>query len=152
MQKITPCLWIDDRIEEMVNLYVSVFRDGKIDSVSRYPDGRVLTIEFTLFGQKFQALNGGPQFQFTEALSLSVSCRDQAEVDRYWDMLTADGGEESMCSWLKDKYGVSWQIVPDIMIERFNSPDRAAAGRAMQAMMQMRKIVIADIEKAYAGG
>ncbi len=148
--KIMPCLWIDDRIEEMVNFYIATFRDGEIREVQNYPDGRSLTITFRLRDQEFMALNGGPAFKFTEAISFTVDCEDQAEVDHYWNTLTADGGEESMCGWLKDKYGLSWQIVPKQLPELLRSPDRAGAGRAMQAMLQMRKIVVADLEKAFA--
>ena len=150
-QKITPCLWLDDRTEEAANYYARIFK-GKVIDVSRYPDGRPLLAVVELFGQRYQILNGGPNFPFTEAVSFSVDCKDQAEVDYYWDALIADGGEESQCAWLKDKYGLSWQIVPEIMPRVLGSADRAAAGRAMQAMMQMRKIIVADIEKAYAGG
>ena len=151
MPKIMPCLWIDDRIEEMVNFYVKTFKDAVIHRTDRYPDGRVLTMTFRLKDQEFMALNGGPQFKYTEAVSFSVDCDGQDEVDYYWNILTADGGEESMCSWLKDKYGLSWQIVPKQLGQCLGGPDRAGAGRAMQAMMQMHKIIVADIEKAYAG-
>ncbi|WP_423067115.1 VOC family protein [Devosia sp. CN2-171] len=148
--KIMPCLWIDDRIEEMVNFYIATFKDGEIHEVQHYPDGRSLTITFRLKDQEFMALNGGPTFKFTEAISFTVDCEDQAEVDHYWNTLTANGGEESMCGWLKDKYGLSWQIVPKQLPELLRSSDRAGAGRAMQAMLQMRKIIVADLEKAFA--
>ena len=150
MQKITPCLWFDDRIEEAMNFYVSVFKDGKILDTSRYPDGRMLTANVEILGETFQLLNGGPQFTFSEAVSFSVSCKDQAEVDYYWNTLTADGGEESMCGWLKDKFGLSWQIIPEALPRLLGGSDKAGAGRAMQAMLQMRKIVVADLEQAYA--
>ncbi len=151
MPKIMPCLWIDDRIEEMVNFYIETFKDGEIHETQHYPDGRSLTVTFRLRDQEFMALNGGPMFKFTEAISFTVDCEDQAEVDHLWNTLTADGGEESMCGWLKDKYGLSWQIVPRRLPELLSAPDRAGAGRAMQAMLQMRKIIVADLEKAYAG-
>lgn len=151
MQKIRPCLWFDDRIEEAVNFYVSTFRDGKINHIARYPDGRVMVIVFELFGQDFMALNGGPKFQFTEAVSFVVRCKDQAEVDRYWEILTTNGGAESMCSWCKDKYGLSWQITPERLGELMSDPDRAKAGRVAQAMMQMKKIDSAALERAAAG-
>lgn len=150
MKKIMPCLWFDDRIEEAVNFYIAAFKDGEIHEVERYPDGRILTITFRLRDEEFMALNGGPEFKFTEAISFSVDCEDQAEVDHFWNLFTADGGEESMCGWLKDKYGLSWQIVPRRLPQLLKGSDRAAAGRAMQAMLQMRKIVVADLEKAYA--
>jgi predicted 3-demethylubiquinone-9 3-methyltransferase (glyoxalase superfamily) len=151
MPKIMPCLWMDDRIEEAVNFYVKLFKDAEITNVARYPDGRVLTINFRLKDQKFMALNGGPEFQFNESVSFMVDCKDQAEVDYYWDAMTADGGEESQCSWLKDKYGLSWQIIPEALPRALGGSDRQGAGRAMQAMMGMKKIIVADIEKAYAG-
>jgi predicted 3-demethylubiquinone-9 3-methyltransferase (glyoxalase superfamily) len=149
-QKITPCLWLDDRTEEAANYYARIF-GGKIVALSHYPDGRPLLAVVELFGQNLQILNGGPQFKFNEAVSLSVDCNDQAEVDKYWNALTADGGEEGQCAWCKDKYGLSWQIVPEIMPRLLGGADRAGANRAMQAMMQMKKIIVADIEKAYAG-
>lgn len=151
MQKITPCLWFDDRIEDAVNFYVSVFKDGKILDISRYPDGRIMTANFVIQGAEFQALNGGPDFKFTEAVSFSVSCKDQAEVDYYWEKLTADGGEESQCAWLKDQFGLSWQIVPEALPRLLSGTDKAGANRAMQAMLQMQKIDVAALEKAYAG-
>ena len=152
MPKIMPCLWIDDRIEEMVEFYVKTFKDAEIRSKTPGPGGGVLTMTFRLKDQEFMALNGGPQFKFTEAISFSVDCADQAEIDYYWDALTADGGEESMCGWLKDKYGLSWQIVPYNamqMIWDSNNPEGSA--RAQQAMFQMRKLVIADLEAARDG-
>lgn len=151
MRKLMPCLWIDDRIEEMVDFYVKTFKDAEIRKVDRYPDGRVLTMTFRLKDQEFMALNGGPQFKFTEAISFTVDCDGQQEVDYLWEALTADGGEESQCAWLKDKYGLSWQIVPRQLTEALSGSDRAGAGRAMQAMFQMKKIIVADIQKAYAG-
>jgi predicted 3-demethylubiquinone-9 3-methyltransferase (glyoxalase superfamily) len=151
MPKIMPCLWIDDRIEEMVNFYIATFKDGEIHTVDHYPDGRIITITFRLKDQEFMALNGGPEFKFTEAISFTVDCDGQQEVDHYWNTLTADGGEESQCGWLKDKFGLSWQIVPKQLGEARAGSDRAGAGRAMQAMLQMKKIIVADIQKAYAG-
>jgi predicted 3-demethylubiquinone-9 3-methyltransferase (glyoxalase superfamily) len=151
MPKIMPCLWIDDRIEEMVKFYIETFKDGEIRKVDHYPDGRIITITFRLKDQEFMALNGGPEFKFTEAISFTVDCDGQQEVDHYWNTLTADGGEESQCGWLKDKFGLSWQIVPKQLGEALAGSDRAGAGRAMQAMLQMKKIIVADIQKAYAG-
>lgn len=152
MPKIMPCLWIDDRIEEMVNFYVATFGDAEIRDTQRYPDGRVLTMTFRLRDQEFMALNGGARFPFTEAVSFSVDCKDQAEVDYFWAALTADGGAESMCGWCRDRFGLSWQIVPQRLVELvWDSKDKAAGARAQQAMFQMRKIVIADLEKAHAG-
>jgi predicted 3-demethylubiquinone-9 3-methyltransferase (glyoxalase superfamily) len=155
--QITPCLWFDDRIEEAVNFYISVF-GGEIRSTSHYGDampdkkGKVLTIVFRVKDQDFMALNGGPEFKFTEAVSFMVRCESQAEIDRYWKALTADGGEESQCGWLKDKYGLSWQIFPSVMPKLLGdtaNPEKAK--RAMQAMFTMKKLDIAALEKAYAG-
>ena len=150
-KKIMPFLWFDDRIEEAVDFYVKTFKDATKGRVDHYPDGRVLTIAFRIFDQEFVALNGGPEFKFTEAVSFQIDCKDQAEVDYYWNALTADGGEESQCAWLKDKFGLSWQVVPQAMVRLLQQPDRAAAGRVMQAMFKMQKIVVADLEKASAG-
>ena len=150
VQKIVPFLWFDSQAEEAINFYVSLFPDSKVLNLSRQ-DGKVFTGSFQLAGQEFMALNGGPRFKFTEAVSLFVKCRDQAEVDDLWSKLTADGGEESMCGWLKDKYGLSWQIIPDRLGELFSDPDPARAGRAVQAMLQMRKIDVATLEKAADG-
>ncbi|MBS0531636.1 MAG: VOC family protein [Proteobacteria bacterium] len=157
MPAITPCLWFDREAEEAVKFYLSVFKTGKIVETSYYgenghmPAGTVLVVTFELNGARFQALNGGPHFKFNEAISLSVDCKNQEEVDYFWDKLTAGGGAPSQCGWLKDKYGVSWQIVPDIMPRLLQDPDRAKVNRAMQAMMKMTKIVIADIEAAARG-
>ena len=158
MDKITPCLWFDGKAEEAATFYTSLFPDSRIDKVNRSPadnpstrKGEVLTVEFTLAGRPFIALNGGPEFPFTEAVSFSIDCEDQAEVDRYWDSLIAGGGEPSVCGWLKDRFGVSWQVVPRQMNEMFKSTDRAAARRAMEAMLKMVKIDVAEIERAYAG-
>jgi predicted 3-demethylubiquinone-9 3-methyltransferase (glyoxalase superfamily) len=155
-QKLTPCLWFDFNAEEAVDFYLRVF-GGRIHDVLRYDAsfaehaGKVLMIDFEIMGHRLQALNGGPQFRFTEAISLSVDCADQAEVDRLWNALTADGGQESACSWLKDKFGLSWQIVPRRLPELLRDPDPAKAARAMQAMLTMRKIDIARIEEAARG-
>jgi len=154
MPKIMPCLWIDDRIEEMVNFYVATFKDAEIRDKSANPEGGVLTMHFRLKDQEFMALNGGPgpHFKFNEAISFSVDCEDQAEIDHYWNTLTADGGEESMCGWLKDKYGLSWQIVPNNVMSLVWDPrNKEGAARAQQAMFKMHKLVIADLEAAYAG-
>ena len=145
LQKITPFLWFDNQAEEAANFYVSIFKNSKIGNVVRN-NGAVLVVDFSLDGQKFNALNGGPQFQFNEAVSFVVHCDTQDEVDYFWEKLTA-GGEESMCGWLRDKFGLSWQIVPDILPKLLSDPDPAKAQTAMAAMMQMRKIVIADLSK-----
>ncbi|MEO5805947.1 VOC family protein [Devosia sp.] len=150
MSKLTPCLWFDDRIEDAVNLYVELFK-GKILSLNRMQDGRVFTASFEIAGQQFQALNGGPLYKFTEAISWTIDCIDQAEVDFYWDALIADGGEESQCGWLKDKFGMSWQVIPRALGQCLGGSDRAGADRAMQAMLKMRKLDVAGLEAAYAG-
>jgi len=159
MQKITPCLWFDKQAEEAANLYVSIFKDGKLGKTSRYDEesakvsgqaaGTVLTIEFELFGQNFMALNGGPIFKFSEATSLVVDCEDQAEVDRYWDALTKDGGTESQCGWLKDKFGFSWQLVPKRLSELMSGSESAKIQKMMHAMLQMKKLDVAALEAAY---
>ena len=149
--KIRPCLWFDGVAEQAVDFYLSVFPNGKRLDVSRTPDGRVLAISFQLEDQPLLALNGGPEFQFTEAISLSVDCRSQEEVDRLWDELTADGGQPSQCGWLKDKYGLSWQIVPSELPGWIAGPDRAGAARAMQAMLKMQKLDVRALRDAYAG-
>jgi predicted 3-demethylubiquinone-9 3-methyltransferase (glyoxalase superfamily) len=156
MQKITPFLWFDDQAEEAANLYTSIFDNSKILNVSRYGEagpgepGSVMTVEFELEGQKFVGLNGGPAHQFTEAVSFAVNCETQDEVDELWAKLT-DGGEEGPCGWLKDRFGLSWQIVPTALPRLLTDPDREKAGRAMQAMMGMSKIEIAELERAAAG-
>ena len=150
---ITPCLWFDNRIEEAVKFYISVF-GGRVLSAAYYPagapmpQGTVMTITFTLRDQEFIALNGGPHFKFTEAVSFMVTCKDQAEVDKYWEALTTDGGEESQCGWLKDRYGLSWQIVPTVLARLLSDPDAKKAKRVMEAMLKMRKIDIAALEAA----
>jgi predicted 3-demethylubiquinone-9 3-methyltransferase (glyoxalase superfamily) len=153
-QKITPFLWFDGNAEEAVNFYLSVFPDSKLGEVSRYgegmpmPAGTVLVANFTLFGQEFGAINAGPEFKFTEAVSFMIDCKDQKEVDYYWDTLTANGGAPSQCGWLKDKYGLSWQVVPSKLGVLMTDPDPAKAMRVTQALMQMSKIDIATLEAA----
>ncbi len=153
MQKITPCLWFDTQAEEAAKFYTSVFKNSRIVEVSRYgdagprPAGTVLTVVFELDGQRITALNGGPQFTFDEAISFQVDCADQAEVDYFWERLT-DGGEESMCGWVKDRFGLSWQVVPRRMLELLGDPDPGRAQRAMAAMMQMRKLDVSELERA----
>jgi predicted 3-demethylubiquinone-9 3-methyltransferase (glyoxalase superfamily) len=158
MDKVTPCLWFDGNAEEAANFYVSLFPDSRIDRIMRSPadnpsvkEGGVLMVDFTLAGRQYSGLNGGPQFPFTEAVSFVVHCEDQAEVDRLWDALTADGGQPVQCSWLKDKFGLSWQIVPEEMLEMLNSDDREGARRAMEAMMTMVKLDLPALRKAFAG-
>ena len=157
LDKITPCLWFDGVAEEAASFYVSLFPDSRIDGVHTAPSdnpsgkrGDVLTVDFTLGGRSYIGLNGGPDFQFNEAISLSIDCDDQAEVDRYWNALIADGGEPSVCGWLKDRYGLSWQVVPRQLTAMVNGPDREAAGRAFDAMLKMTKIDVAELERAYA--
>ncbi len=150
MQKITPFLWFDNNAEEAIQFYVGIFKDSKILNVNRMGDGgAVLTATFQLEGQEFMALNGGPLFKFTEAISLFVSCETQAEVDTLWQKLTA-GGEESRCGWLKDKFGLSWQIIPKALGELMGDPDPVKAQRVMQAMLQMNKIDIQTLKAAHA--
>ena len=142
---ITPFLWFDNTIPQAVDFYQSIFPDTQVEMVSDF------MAVFTLQGQRFYALNGGPMYRFTEAVSFFVSVDTQEEVDHYWNALQADGGEPSMCGWLKDKFGLSWQIIPRKLMEYQSSPDRAAADRSQQAMLKMHKIVIADLDKAFAG-
>ncbi len=161
MQKITPFLWFDNNAEEAVNFYVSIFKNSKVGKVTRYneasakaagrPEGSVMTAEFQLEGQNFVAINGGPHFKFTEAISFVVDCGSQEEVDYFWEKLTADGGQESQCGWLKDKYGLSWQITPRVLIEMIGDKDPQKAHRVMEAMLQMKKIDIATLKRAYDG-
>jgi predicted 3-demethylubiquinone-9 3-methyltransferase (glyoxalase superfamily) len=156
--KISPFLWFDSQAEVAAKFYISVFKNSKIDKITRYPEeaakkigrepGSVMTVEFTLDGQEFVALNGGPMFKFTEAVSFVVMCETQEEVDYYWEKLTADGGEPGPCSWLKDKYGLSWQVQPRLLIELLGDNDKAKAERVMNAMMEMNKIDIAALKKA----
>jgi predicted 3-demethylubiquinone-9 3-methyltransferase (glyoxalase superfamily) len=149
MKKITPFLWFDTQAEEAMNFYVSLFKNSKVLGVSHGPDGKAFTVSFELDGQEFMGLNAGPQFKFNEAVSMFVNCEDQAEVDYFWNALTAGGGKESMCGWLKDKYGLSWQIVPKQLGELMGDPDPEKSQRVMQAMLKMQKIIVADLEKAY---
>lgn len=149
MQKIVPYLWFDNQAEEAADFYTSLFNDSKIGSVSRGPNGEVMIVTFQLNGQEFMALNGGPRFTFTEAISFYVNCETQAEVDELWARLTADGGEESQCGWLKDKYGLTWQIIPTILGNLMQDEDEAKAHRVMQALLQMKKIEIAELLRAY---
>ena len=153
IQRITPFLWFDHQAEEAVAFYTSVFKDSRVDAVIRYgdtgpgPKGSVMTMAFELDGQKFVALNGGPHFKFTEAVSFVVDCESQQEVDEYWGKLST--GRDEQCGWLKDKYGLSWQIVPRVLIEMLRDKDAARAQRVMKAMLQMKKIDIAGLEDAY---
>ena len=153
MSGITPCLWFDTDGEEAARFYTSVFPNSKIVNVSRYGDsgpreaGSVMTVEFELDGRPFTALNGGPEYTFSEAISFQVTCRDQEEVDAYWSKLS-EGGEEGPCGWLKDRFGVSWQIVPTALVELLGSPDAETSQRVMRAMMQMKKIEIGELERA----
>ena len=155
-QKITPFLWFNQEAEEAANLYVSLFKDSKILGVSRYgdagpgPKGSAMTVEFQLAGQRFIALNGGPHFKFTEAISLFVSCDSQEEVDTLWSRLTANGGQEGQCGWLKDRFGLSWQIVPSRFMQMIQDKDPKRSQRVMQAMLTMKKFDIARLEEAYA--
>jgi predicted 3-demethylubiquinone-9 3-methyltransferase (glyoxalase superfamily) len=161
MDKISPCLWFNGNAEEAVSYYVSVFPDSRIDAIARWPmdrekpapakKGDVLAIDFTLGGHPYKALNGGVDFPFTEAISLVWVCKDQAEIDKYWNRLVKDGGQEIVCGWLKDKYGLCWQIAPQLMYDLLVDKDTAKAARAMTAMMQMVKIDIATIENAAKG-
>lgn len=156
MQKITTFLWFDDKAEEATNFYVSLFKNSKIETMSRYgdagpgPKGSVMVVQFQLDGQQFMALNGGPTFRFTEAISLLVNCETQEEVDRLWEKLS-EGGQKSQCGWVKDKYGLSWQIVPTALGKLMSDPDREKAGRVAKAMLQMTKIDIPALQKAYEG-
>jgi len=153
---LVTCLWFDTQAEEAANFYTGIFSGGKLGAVHRYteagpgPVGSVLLVEFELNGQKFSALNGGPQFTFNEAVSIVVPCADQAEVDYYWDRLS-DGGQENVCGWTKDRYGLSWQVVPAVFFEMVSDPDPEKVGRVMKAMFTMTKFDIAGLEKAYAG-
>jgi predicted 3-demethylubiquinone-9 3-methyltransferase (glyoxalase superfamily) len=161
MQKITPFLWFDHQTEEAVKFYTAIFKNSKVGRLLRYgeeaaqisksgrPEGSVLTIEFELEGQKFTALNGGPAFKFNESISFVVHCDTQKEVDYFWEKLTAHGGEESQCGWLKDKFGVSWQVVPTVLIDMLHDKDSEKSERVMKAMLQMQKIDIEKLKAAY---
>ena len=159
MRKPFPCLWFDGKAEEAANFYTSVLPESSVDKVWRSPAdtpsgpaGMVLTVEFTLNGERFLGLNGGPEFRFSEAVSFVIECEDQAEVDRLWDALTADGGEPGPCGWLKDRFGLSWQIVPRRMNELLEDSDPERARRAMEAMLKMGKIEVAELERAADAG
>jgi predicted 3-demethylubiquinone-9 3-methyltransferase (glyoxalase superfamily) len=149
MQKITPFLWFDNQAEAAARFYMSVFKNSKILNVSPGPNGSAMVVNFQIEGQELIALNGGPQFQFSEAFSLVVNCNTQEEVDYYWSKLTADGGAESQCGWLKDKFGFSWQIVPVQLGKLLSDKDPQRAGRVMQAMLKMKKLDIATLERAH---
>lgn len=161
MNKIMPCLWFDHQAEEAARFYVSIFKDSKITDVSHYgqsgseaarrPAGSVMTVVFQIEGQNFMALNGGPIFKFSEAISLVVSCKDQAELDAVWSKLTADGGSEGPCGWCKDKYGLSWQLVPSNIAEMMADKDPARSERVMAAVLGMRKLDLKSIQSAYEG-
>ncbi|CAL9356567.1 VOC family protein [Streptomyces sp. enrichment culture] len=154
----TTCLWFDDQAEEAAHYYVSIFKNSGIQRVSHYPEGAprpaggVLTVEFTANGHRFCALNGGPQFTFNEAISFQIFCSDQEEIDHYWTRLTENGGVPGPCGWLKDRYGVSWQVIPDRLAGMMSDPDPERARRTTEAMLSMGKLDIAALEKAYAGG
>jgi predicted 3-demethylubiquinone-9 3-methyltransferase (glyoxalase superfamily) len=162
IQKITPCLWFDYQAEEAARFYVSLFHNSAMGAVTRYgkegfevhgrPEGSVLTVSFRLEGQEFTALNGGPRFKFSEAISFVVRCETQTEVDRYWERL-GEGGDEraQQCGWVKDKFGVSWQIVPAALFEMMSGPDKEKSGRAMRAMLQMKKLDLPALRRAYEG-
>ena len=157
MQKITTFLWFDKEAEEAAKFYCSVFKESKILGITRHLEGsgvgkgEVLTVQFRLGDQEYVALNGGPTFKFTEAISLMINCKDQKEVDYYWEKLLAGGGKESACGWLKDKYGLSWQVTPTVLLEMISDKDRKKAQRAFDAMLQMRKIDIPKLQEAYKG-
>ncbi|MFE5400064.1 VOC family protein [Streptomyces sp. NPDC004596] len=154
---LVTCLWFDGQAEEAAEFYVSVFKNSSVGRISRYPEGSpgqagaVMTVEFTANGQRFVALNGGPQFTFNEAISFQLHCSDQQEIDHYWSRLTENGGEGGPCGWLKDRYGVSWQVVYDRLIDMVCEPDTEKAERVTRAMMSMGKLDVAALEKAYAG-
>jgi len=158
VNKISSCLWFNGTAEEAARFYTSLFPDSRIDKVHRAaadnpstPEGAVLTVDFTVAGQPFIGLNGGPEFQFSEAVSFSIACADQAEVDRYWEALIEGGGEHSVCGWLKDRFGLSWQVVPRQLEEYLDGPDRPGAERAMKAMLEMTKLDVEKLREAYEG-
>ncbi len=161
LQRVTPFLWFEDQAEEAANFYVSIFEKSRITNTTRYneagsqaagrPKDSVMTVSFELAGQEFTALNGGPEFKFTEAVSFVVNCKNQKEVDYFWEKLTADGGQEVQCGWLKDKFGLAWQVTPRVLMEMLQDEDGERAQRAMAAMMTMKKIDIAALEEAYGG-
>ena len=149
-QKLTPCFWLKSEAEEAALYYAKLFK-SPAPSINRMPDGSVLTAHVNILGTIFMLLNGNDRHTPNESFSISIDCRDQAEVDYYWDAFVGDGGAESMCGWCKDKFGISWQVIPEALSRTMGGPDRAASGRAMQAMLKMNKIIVADLEKAYAG-
>jgi predicted 3-demethylubiquinone-9 3-methyltransferase (glyoxalase superfamily) len=157
IQKITPFLWFDHQAEEAAEFYTSIFNGSSVDGISRYgeagpgPNGSVMTVQFTIEGQQFVALNGGPHFKFTEAISLVVNCETQQEIDELWDKLLQGGGQEVQCGWLKDKYGLCWQIVPIAFMEMVQDKDHEKSQRAMKAMFQMKKLDLAELQRAYEG-
>jgi predicted 3-demethylubiquinone-9 3-methyltransferase (glyoxalase superfamily) len=162
LQPITPCLWFDSQAEEAARYYTGIFKDSKIGKISRYGEagreahgqapGTVMTVEFELNGQPFTALNGGPHFKFTEAISFQIMCRTQEEVDHYWNKLSEGGDKKAQqCGWVKDKYGLSWQVVPTVLAEMMADPNKEKSGRAMEAMLQMKKLDIAELERAFKG-
>jgi predicted 3-demethylubiquinone-9 3-methyltransferase (glyoxalase superfamily) len=162
LQRITPCLWFDDQAEEAARYYVGIFKNSRIGAISRYgeagfefhhrPAGSVMTVAFELDGHSFTALNGGPLFTFSEAISFQVNCKDQAEIDHYWDKLSAGGDPRAQqCGWLKDRFGLSWQVVPEGMDEMLEDPTSPGATRAMEAMLQMKKIDLAKLRRAFEG-
>ncbi len=150
MNTITPFLWFDTQAKEAMDFYCSVFKNSKVISAHPMPDGNYMSVEFELNGQRFTGFNAGPEYKFNESISFFVSCDNQEEVDYYWEKLT-EGGEESRCGWLKDQFGLSWQIVPKQLGELLGAPDREAANRALQAMMKMNKIIVADLQAAFDG-
>ena len=158
MSKIAPCLWFNGEAEEAANFYVSLLPDSRINKVQRNPidgpagkEGKVLVVNFTLAGQEYMALNGGTRFEFTHAISFKIDCADQAEVDRLWDRLSSDGGSALQCGWVRDRYGLSWQIVPSVLPQLLGGTDEAGAKRAMQAMLGMTKLDVAELRRAYEG-
>ena len=162
VQPITPCLWFDKEAEEAARYYTGIFKNSKIGNISRYteagrevhgrPAGTVMTVEFELNGQPFTALNGGPLFKFNEAISFQIMCRTQEEVDHYWNKLSEGGDKDAQqCGWVKDKYGLSWQVVPTVLAEMMSDPDKEKSGRAMEAMLQMKKLDIAELKRAFEG-
>jgi predicted 3-demethylubiquinone-9 3-methyltransferase (glyoxalase superfamily) len=161
-QPIIPCLWFDSQAEEAARFYTGIFTNSRLGTISRYTDagrevhgqpaGKVMTVEFELNGQPFTALNGGPQFKFNEAISFQIMCETQEEIDHYWNKLSQGGDPEAQqCGWLKDKFGLAWQVVPTVMVQLMSDPDREKSGRAMEAMLKMKKLDIAELERAFEG-
>jgi predicted 3-demethylubiquinone-9 3-methyltransferase (glyoxalase superfamily) len=149
MKKITPFLWFDDQAEEAMRFYVSIFKDSKVIEVTPGPNGKAMSVRFELQGQEFMGLNAGPEFKFTEAISLYVSCKDQAEVDELWEKLSAGAGQESSCGWVKDRFGLWWQVIPDALPELMGDKDPVKAKRVVDAMLRMKKIDVAELRRAY---